>query len=313
VLHPMPIWKEFLCVFMLFLWPGCLLWIWFPIIGLLWNVVVQQRFLDWIFFAILVYLAFGPLTFRWRAAIRSRVTTLACQYFSCKFIWEETLEPEKTAYILVAPPHGVFPFGNLLTLAFWDSYANFHFSGAGASILFYVPIMRHVLTWLGCIKASPSELKRHLSAGKSIGLSSGGIAELFESNLDHETIIIRNRKGFVKLAMLTNAKIVPCYLFGNTQALHCLSDSNRIMSALSRKLQTSLTFFWGRYGLPIAYRTPILGVMGKPISVPFVQHESSISMDEVNKIHAQFVTTLEELFDKHKAAYGWAHKKLIIH
>lgn len=34
-----------------------------------------------------------------------------------------------------------------------------------------------------------------LSEGKSVGLSTGGIAELFESSTDTEVIIIKNRKG----------------------------------------------------------------------------------------------------------------------
>ena len=62
-------------------------------------------------------------------------------------------------------------------------------------------------------------------------------------------------------------------------------------------------------GLPIAYRTPIYGVMGKPMHVPKVANPDSKLVDQV---HAEFVSKLIELFDKHKAAYGWSEKKLII-
>ena len=311
---PMSLGSEFLCIFLLFLWPGCLLWIWFPLIYFFLNFTYTLT--SFAILSVLLYATFGPLIhhsqiplYPWMHSIKIKIANMACEYFSFKVIWEESLQPEQHAYILVAPPHGVFPFGNILTLVFWDMHANFHFSGAAASILFYIPIMRQVMTWIGCIKANASDIKHELLSGRSVGLSSGGIAELFASTKDQETIIIRNRKGFIRLAMETNAKIVPCYLFGNTQALHCLSDSGGIMQTISRKIQASITFFWGRFGLPIAYRTPILAVMGRPINVTY-HKDDPIPTEEINQNHADFVTKLEELFDRHKAAYGWANKKL---
>ena len=36
-------------------------------------------------------------------------------------------------------------------------------------------------------------------------------------------------------------------------------------------MRASVTLFWGRYFLPIAYRVPIYGVMGDPIEVPLLE------------------------------------------
>jgi len=307
---PMSLWEEIFAIVLLLVWPGCLLWVWVPLIWIVYNFVsnITSIYAGGLFLLI-VYLAFGPVQWYWKAAIHSKITHLFCSYFSIKGVWEEPLEPEKYAYILVGVPHGVFPFGNMLHLAFWDVFAKFHFSGAAASVLYYIPIMRHVLLWMGCITANYHDIFKALSSGKSVGIASGGIAELFESNKDIETIIIRKRKGFIKLAMQTGAKIVPCYLFGNTQALHCFSDEGRRMQWFSRKIKASITFFWGRFGLPIAYRTPILGVMGRHMTVPKVQE---IDEKVVDEIHSEFIERLEEIFEKHKHAYGWGHKKLII-
>lgn len=80
-----------------------------------------------------------------------------------------------------------------------------------------------------------------------VGISTGGVAEIFEQNAregmyifrvnadsaivvpfcrlliivflytGHEAIVLQDRKGLVKLAIRTGAALVPCYLFGNTK------------------------------------------------------------------------------------------------
>ena len=101
-----------------------------------------------------------------------------------------------------------------------------------------------------------------------IGISTGGVAEVFEANspTNKEIIILKNRKGIIKLAFRTGADIVPCYLFGNTKLFSMwtggsLSWHTRLAN-ISRSIGFALIVFWGRFGLPIPYRVPILGVMG---------------------------------------------------
>eukprot|EP01127_Copromyxa_protea_P009427 TRINITY_DN2227_c0_g1_i2.p1 TRINITY_DN2227_c0_g1~~TRINITY_DN2227_c0_g1_i2.p1 ORF type:complete len:254 (-),score=50.40 TRINITY_DN2227_c0_g1_i2:450-1211(-) len=189
-------WQDDLMgMFLLLVWPGCLLWIWFPIIWVVQNFLFNPFSLSAIFYlGVLLYAVFAPVRY-WKAGVDSWVNFLMMRYFSFKGIFEEALKPESNAYILVAPPHGVFPFGNILTLLFFHTYTGFHFRGAGASVLYRIPIMRHVMTWMGCIDAGWSTMQRTLNNGHSVGLSTGGIAELFESSTDSETIIIKNRKG----------------------------------------------------------------------------------------------------------------------
>jgi len=303
--------EDLLGMFMLAMFPGCLLWIWFPIVWIVWKFIEAPFAVgSWILLLALLVGVLAPVKY-WKAGMESWAAELIIRYFSFKVVWEEPLEPENNAYILVAPPHGVFPFGNILTILFLHNYANFHFRGAGASVLYHIPIMRHVMRWLGCIDADFQTMKKTLSDGHSVGLSTGGIAELFETSPVSETIIINDRKGFVRLALATGSPLVPCYLFGNTQALHCLSDKNKFMQNFSRKIKASITFFWGRWGLPIAYRTPIMGVMGKPIFVPKLGAEKP-SDELVNKIHKEFVDSIQALFERHKRIYGWEKKKLLI-
>jgi hypothetical protein len=71
----------------------------------------------------------------------------------------------------------------------------------------------------------------------------------------------------------------------------------------------ALIIFWGRFFLPVPYRIPIVGAMGRPIPVPKVDEPSD---EDVDRVHAELLVAMVALFDEHKAAYGWEKKKLII-
>lgn len=70
-----------------------------------------------------------------------------------------------------------------------------------------------------------------------------------------------------------------------------------------------MIFFWGRFLLPIPYRTTIVGLMGKSIDVPKKENPTD---EEVEVIHNLLMDKMVELFDKYKAQYGWENKKLVI-
>jgi 2-acylglycerol O-acyltransferase 2 len=80
------------------------------------------------------------------------------------------------------------------------------------------------------------------------------VAEIFETNNPDQVILMKDRKGFVKLAMRTGTPIVPCYIFGNTALMHCWYDSLGVLRGLSRRLKAGMLPLWGRFGLPIMYR-----------------------------------------------------------
>jgi hypothetical protein len=131
--------------------------------------------------------------------------------------------------------------------------------------------------------------------------------------------------------MRTGASLVPCYLFGNTQLFSVWygdegSSVREIIRSVSRKIGQWLSpliphistfhssgfaviLFWGRFFLPIPYRIPIFGVMDEPIAVTQCDHPTK---EEVERVHQLLMDRMVALFDKHKEAYGWGNKRLII-
>jgi 2-acylglycerol O-acyltransferase 2 len=158
-----------------------------------------------------------------------------------------------------------------------------YMSGLAASAALWCPLIGHALGWVGCVHAtrdvatsvlrsSGSGGSRHGVGGAtprdrgSLGLNPGGIAEIFFANRStEETVYLRRRKGFVRLAMQHGATLVPGYCFGNTAALHVLQDRAGVCARVSRVLRVSLLVIVGRWGLPIPFRVPIAGIMGEPI------------------------------------------------
>ena len=67
--------------------------------------------------------------------------------------------------------------------------------------------------------------------------------------------------------------------------------------------------FWGRFGVPVPYRIPIVGAMAKPIPVPLKENPTP---EEIDAVHEELMQAMVKLFDTHKEAYGWGDKKLII-
>jgi hypothetical protein len=82
-----------------------------------------------------------------------------------------------------------------------------------------------------------------------------------------------------------------------------------LLKSVSRSIGFALIIFWGRLSLPVPYRVPIFGVLGKPIPV---EKKTDFTDEEVEELLAQLVDEMIKLFDQHKASYGWAHKKLIV-
>jgi 2-acylglycerol O-acyltransferase 2 len=86
----------------------------------------------------------------------------------------------------------------------------------------------------------------------------GGIAELFKSSRKEERLYLSKRKGFIKLALQENVDVIPVYLFGNTSVLTVVKTG--VLADLSRRLGVSLTYFWGKWYLPIPRDDKVCGM-----------------------------------------------------
>jgi 1-acyl-sn-glycerol-3-phosphate acyltransferase len=263
---------------------------------------------------LLVPLSFVPQPFV-PSSLQSWMAVQVVKYFSFRLIGEQRLQ-DTQGHIFVAPPHGVFPYGNILAMLIFPSFMGFPFKGLAASSALRMPIFRQIMCAVGVIDASRNTARNALEEGHSIGISTGGVREVFETNAEHECILLKERKGMIKLAIRTGAELVPCYMFGNTKALSCWAGEGipvgrSILERISRKVGFALIIIYGRLGLPIPYRVPILGVMGKPIPTKHIQCEGP-TIEQIDEIQAILLEEMTQLFERYKTVYGWEDKELII-
>jgi 1-acyl-sn-glycerol-3-phosphate acyltransferase len=257
------------------------------------------------------------------------VSTCIIKYFSFRFISYDipsisttTSDKQKQVprrpQILVAPPHGVFPYGNILALLIWPSIFGINFYGLAANAALRVPIFKQLLKSIGVIDASRQSALHALQRyPNTIGISTGGVAEVFETNSTDECILLKERIGLIKLAIRTGADIVPCYLFGNTHLLNCWSgegfaNGRTILERISRKIGFALILFYGRYYLPLPYRIPILGIRGESIQTHHYNMPTEPTTQQINTIQNQLINDMQKLFDNNKTYYGWDSSQLVI-
>ena len=254
------------------------------------------------------------------STLQSYLSIQITKYFSYRFIYEEhPPDPSEKNYnpmVMVAPPHGVFPYGNILAILTFPSLFGYPFKGLASSAALRPPIFKQVLRSIGVIDASRHVARKALENGESIGISTGGVAEIFLTNDENECILLKERIGLIKLSIRTGSDIVPCYLFGNTKLLNCWAGEGIpglpwLLEKLSRKLGFALILIYGRFFLPVPFRKPILAVTGRPIKTAHLKCEDP-TPEQVQAIQKILLGEMERVFETYKPYYDWDDKHLII-
>jgi len=249
-------------------------------------------------------------------------------YFPVQLVKTEDLDPDNN-YVLGSHPHGLFCFGSFITfgtdaMAQWDTlFPGLKRRLVALNLMFYLPGMREIALLCGSIAASSASIKNVLRQ-KGSGVTSimvGGAKEslLVSPDADKVSLILRNRRGFVRLALEEGAHLVPSFTFGEQ---HCYSmvrnpEGSRIR-AFQEKWKQWLTFspvlFYGRgifqysFGL-LPRRHPITVVIGGAIPVQKVDNPTA---EMIDVIHSRYVAALRGLYDKHNPIYGDPRVKLEI-
>ena len=199
-------------------------------------------------------------------------------------------------------PHGVFPFvsvcGAVSTVCRPDGLRDglMDVPTAAASVIRLLPLLKDIIGIFGIVDAAGKVLGERLKRRKgSCVIYVGGMVELFHSTPKRETVFLKKRKGFVKIALRTGADLIPIYSFGNTTVLEAFKSGP--LASLSRKVGVSVTVFWGRWFLPIPKRVKLVYARGRPLGLPHIEHPTDADVD---KYHALYCAKLVELFDNYK-------------
>ena len=239
-------------------------------------------------------------------------------YFAAKLIKTTDLDT-KSNYIFGFHPHGVLSVSALINFATEATGFSELFPGITPHmmtlrILLAFPFFRDIVLAQGLVDVSRESIEYVCGDSKQCGNAGiivvGGAAESLLARPGNCTLKLKNRKGFVRMAIKTGAHLVPVYSFGETdfflQAANPEGSRLRRFQEFARKwLKFAPVLFYGRgiftnVGL-LPMRRKMVTVVGAPIPVTKNVNPTSF---EVNQLHEVYVEKLKDLFDKYKRKYS---------
>jgi len=143
--------------------------------------------------------------------------------------------------------------------------------------------------------------------GRAITIVVGGARESLDALPYSLRLVLKRRKGFVKMALRTGADLVPVLAFGENDLydqFHAESHPriHRFQLLVKKMMGFTIPLFHARgvfnydVGL-MPYRRPLNVVVGRPIKV---LQNAKPGQEEIDRLHEEYVTELERLWDTWK-------------
>lgn len=234
-------------------------------------------------------------------------------YFPIKLVKTAELNPNKN-YVLGCHPHGIMSVGAFACFStescgFIETFPGVRSCLAVLSGLFRIPLFREYLMCAGLYPVSKPSLRHLLSKsgkGNAVVIVIGGAAESLAATPGINTVVMKQRKGFVKVALEYGADLVPVYSFGENELFHQViftegSVGRRLQDLFKKIVGFAPCIFVGERLTWLPYRNPVTTVVGSPISVPMSPLPSE---KEVDYYHGLYMEALTKLFHEHKVSCG---------
>jgi len=228
------------------------------------------------------------------------------KYFPVELV--KTVELDEGPYLFASFPHGVFSLAAHFALisngaGVDETFPKVRIAPLIISLLFKVPFMREVGLFAGLGKATAETADHAFSKGLSVLLMPGGAAEaLLQPCPEKKTvpIFVKERRGFVRLALRHKVPLVPVYSFGehDVYTVHRPTGLGQWAQLQMKNIFTfSLPLFWGDLWF-IPHRKRQKVVIGTPIRTD--DYDGELTEEIVRAKHEEFKKALVELFEEHR-------------
>lgn len=244
-------------------------------------------------------------------------------YFPIKLVKTAELSPNRN-YVLGCHPHGIMSFGAFASFSteacgFAEAFPGVRASLAILAGMFRIPLFREYIMSAGLYPVSKASLIHLLSKsgkGNAVVIVIGGAAESLASSPGVNAVVVKQRKGFVRMALEFGADLVPVYSFGENELFQQIVFSDgtlgrRLQDLFKKVMGFAPCLFVGERLAVLPYRRPITTVVGSPIPVP---KRATPTEEEVDHYHKLYMDALAKLFHEHKVSCGLSesHKLQII-
>lgn len=301
-------------------WNGFILWI------MLYAIFLAKRWQRMVIFGLATLSLVLPVDFPGALGYRigEWIMLQAEKYFGLKTVIEDEKDlirhsSQKKAIIFAFNPHDMLPYAVFAfhpTLRRLPGKIGADGSALMTSILFSIPFLRHVYSWVKGLPVDKRTFLGRLRKGESFAFTPGGVQEVLAMNPEkpNEVVLyLKKRKGFIKLALTTGSPVVPVFGFNLDGSYGYWFLRGRMVEKLSRSTGFVPLLFWGRWFIPYGIPNPkkIHVVIGPAIDMP--TKGENVTQECIDQYHSIFLTELEALFErhKHKAGYGDRQLKII--
>ncbi|KAI2814839.1 hypothetical protein CBS63078_10515 [Aspergillus niger] len=187
---------------------------------------------------------------------------------------------------------------------------------------FRIPFYREYALAMGIASVSRESCENLLSKGgidgegmgRAVTIVIGGARESLDALPHTLRLVLKRRKGFIKLAIHTGADLVPVLAFGENDLYEQVRSENhpvihKLQMLVKHTLGFTIPLFHARgvfnydVGL-MPYRRPLNIVVGRPIHVVQQRDREKIDDDYINHLHSLYVQELERIWEEWKDKYA---------
>ncbi|KAJ2627988.1 2-acylglycerol O-acyltransferase 1, partial [Coemansia sp. RSA 1290] len=228
-------------------------------------------------------------------------------YFPVRLVVEQRLDPS-LSYVFGVSPHGILCFSGQVLIGSQESGLDESLEGITVHPIvlhhaLQLPLFHEYGLALGSLSSSRESIRRCLAHGKgdSVAIVIGGAKESLHTNRGERKLVLQNRKGFVREAIIAGAPLVPTFIFGENDIYSQLEHPllRKVQLWLQSKMMFALPLFYGRFGI-VPRRTPLTVVFGSPI---MVSKTASPTYDQINEIHARYLNELRRVYKRFQPKY----------
>jgi 2-acylglycerol O-acyltransferase 2 len=234
--------------------------------------------------------------------------------------------PSDRKYIFGYHPHGIISHG--AWCAFGTNALGFaeKFPGITNTLLtlesnFRIPFYRDWILAMGMASVSKESIRNTLThggpkndgTGRAVTIVIGGARESLTAQPGTLRLILKGRKGFVKMALRTGADLVPVLAFGENDLYDQLSPEthpmvHKFQMFVLKVFKFTLPAVYGRgilnydVGL-MPYRREVNIVVGKPIRIDSAPCEQP-PQEDVDRYHELYVEEIEKIWETYKDQFS---------
>ena len=252
-----------------------------------------------------------------------KLWSLLASYFPARLHRSAELPPTRK-YVFGYHPHGIISHGAFVAFATEALGFSKLFPGITNTLLtldanFRIPLYRDYALALGLASVSRESCENILSRGgpnkegmgRAITIVVGGARESLDAQPHSLRLVLKRRKGFIKLAIRAGADLVPVLAFGENELYDQVQSEqhpfiHKMQLVVKKVMGFTIPLFHARgvfnYDIGILpYRRPLNIVVGRPIKVLQQGKPDEAYVDET---HALYVSELERIWEEWKNEFA---------